>query len=128
MAGVIIKKPRSYPVFGGSLPSTRGGRRSMVLAGVDQDGNWDIQKEDVGPEYGYDEPILYVPFGAIDVPLNMEDLKEMLAGMRESHKRWRDKQPVTPDLTKLTKEWAEKLVDVYSGRKRFFIKGEVNGN
>ncbi|TET14952.1 MAG: hypothetical protein E3J81_05865 [Dehalococcoidia bacterium] len=127
MVEIINRKPRSYPVFGGSLPSTRGGRRSVVLAGVDQDGNWDIQSEDTGPEYGNDEPILFLPFGAIDYALSKDDLKEMLAGMRERHLSWRSQQPDLPDLTKAVKEFYSALLHYRDGRRQFSIKEGISG-
>ena len=122
MVEIIIRGPRTYPVFGGSLPSTRGGRRSLVLAGVDPDGNWNIDSEDVGEEHGNNEPILFVPFGAIDYALNKEDLKEMMAGMRERHNEWRERQPPPPDLTKALKDFCQIIVDRDKGKRQFFLK------
>jgi len=121
VAEIVIRK-KSYPVFGGSLPSTRGGRRSIVLAGIDQDGKWSIQKEDVGAEHGSNEPILFVPFGAIDYALTKEDLKEMMAGMRERHNKWREQQAPTPDMTKRLKEFCEIIVDRAKGKQQFYFK------
>ncbi len=120
--GGIISKPRFYPVFGGSLPSTRGSRRSTVLAGVDQDGNWNIDSEDAGDEHGSNEPILFIPFGAIDYALTKEDVKEMMAGMRERHNEWREKQPPPPDLTKAVKDFCQIIVDRAKGKRQFYIK------
>jgi len=118
----IINKPHFYPVFGGSLPSTRGGRRSVVLAGVDQDGCWNIESEDAGGEHGSNEPILFIPFGAIDYALNKEDIKEMMAGMRERHNEWRKRQPPPPDMTKAVKDFCQIIVDRAKGKKQFYIK------
>ena len=125
--GVIVGKPRSYPMFAGSLPSTKGGRRSLVLAGVDPDGNWDIQKEDAGAEYGNNAPILFVPFGGIDYGLTKGEVKEMLAGMNEKHQKWRDEQPPIPDLTKRMKEFYSVLLHYQKGRKHFAVGGIKSG-
>lgn len=124
MTEIIIRKPRSYPVFAGSLPSTKGGRRSTVLAGVDQDGRWDIQKEDMGPENGLDEPILFVPFGAVDYALSISDLKEMLGGMREKHLKWREQQAPVPDLSTALKEFYSALLHYQKGRQQFYMGGK----
>lgn len=122
MAELIFKRKRPYPVFGGSLPSRTGGRRTVVLGSISQDGEWEVEAEDQGAERGSDEPILFVPFGGIDYALNKADLKEMIAGMRERHQRWRDKQPPAPDFNKLVREWCEMLLDHYKGRQRFYFK------
>ncbi len=124
MVETIIGKPRSYPVFGGSLPSMRGNKRVIVLAGVDPDGNWDIQREEIGPEHGHNEPILFVPFGAIDYALSKEDLKEMMAGMRERHNQWRERQAPTPDMTKRLKDFCEIIVNRAKGRTQFYMGGK----
>jgi hypothetical protein len=121
--GVIIGKPRTYPVFGGSLPSMKGGRRSVVLASVDPDGNYTIEKEDAGAE-GSSGPILFVPFGGIDYPMNKEDLKEMMAGMRERHNEWRERQAPVPDMTKRLKDFCEIIVNHAKGRKQFYMGGK----
>lgn len=126
MTELIVRK-KFYPVFGGSLPSTRGGRRSTVLAGVDQDGGWSIDSEDVGNEYGSNEPILFVPFGAIDYALTKKDLKEMMAGMRERHNTWRERQAPTPDMTKRLKEFCEIIVNRAKGRQQFYFKEGIDG-
>ena len=129
MAESIVRRKRPFPVFGGSLPSRRGGRRVDVLASVDQDGDWHVEKEDQGAEGATDQPILFVPFGGIDYGLTMADLREMMAGMRESHQRWRDKQPPTPDLTKAWKEFAAYVLHHRNGRRQFYYKkGGLNGN
>lgn len=122
MSNLIFRKPPSYPLFAGSLPSMTGGRRVVVLAGIDQDGAVDIQKEDVGTEQNRQEPILYVPFGGVDYALTMADLKEMLAGMRERHQEWRARQPPTPDLTNRVKEFCQIIVDRRNGRKQYHMK------
>ena len=119
MTELIVKKRPPYPVFAGSLPSKRDGRRENVLAGVNQDGIWHVEKEDTGPEYGNDAPILFVPFGGIDYALTMDDLKEMMAGMRESHDKWRTEQNPTPDLTAAWKEFYSAVLHYQKGRTRF---------
>lgn len=124
MRGVIIGKPRSYPVFGGSLPSMRGNKRVIVLAGVDPDGNWDIQREEVGPEHGCNEPILFVPFGAVDYALSKDDLKEMMAGMRERYHKKRAEQPAIPDMIKRLKDFCEIIVNRAKGRTQFYMGGK----
>jgi len=121
---IINRKPRSYPVFGGSLPSMTGNKRVIVLAGVDPDGNWDIQREEVGPERGNNEPILFVPFGAVDYALTKEDLKEMMAGMRERYHKKRAEQPPTPDMTKQLKDFCEIIVNRAKGRTQFYMGGK----
>lgn len=129
MPEIIIRKKPPFPVFGGSMPSQRDGRRVEVIAGVDQDGNWHVEKEDKGPEHGCDSPILFVPFGGIDYALTMGDLREMVAGMRESHQRWRDKQPPVPDLTKAVKEFAAAILHRRNGRRQFYYeKGIPDGD
>ena len=96
---------------------------------MDQDGKWHVNKEDVGPEVTCDQPILFIPFGGIDYALTKSDLKEMMAGMRESHQKWRDKQPPTPDLTKAVKELAARVLHAQKGRKRFATgKGVPSGD
>lgn len=124
----IFRGPQPYPVFAGSLPSQSGGRRVVVLGGVDPNGDWDIQKEDVGPEHGHNEPILFVPFGGVDYALTLADLKEMLAGMRERHQRWRDEQPPTPDMTAAVKDFCQAIVDRKNGRQQFYMKETIRGN
>jgi hypothetical protein len=119
-------------VFGGSLPSKKDGRRVNVLAGIDPDGNWHIEKEDTGPEHGNTDPILFVPFGGIDYALTMDDLKEMMAGMRERHVKWREQRPPTPDLTAAWKEFYSAVRDYQRDHKvartRYSITGkEFNG-
>lgn len=118
----IISKPHFYPVFGGSLPSTKGGRRSVVLAGVDQDGAWNIDSEDAGSEHGSNEPILFVPFGVVDYALTKDDLKEMMAGMRERYKKKRADQPPPPDMTKAVKDFCQIIVDRAKGKQQFYFK------
>ena len=125
MAEIIIKGKPPYPVFGGSLPSQRDGRRVNVLAGVDQDGVWHVEKEDTGAEQGNAEPILFVPFGGVDYALTMDDLKEMMAGMRESHNKWRDEQAPTPDLTEAWKEFYAAVLHYQKGRTRFAMPKEA---
>ena len=127
MTGIIVRKRDPYPVFAGSLPSKTGGRRSLVLAGVDQDGTWDVQKEDLGAEKDSNEPVLFVPFGAVDYALSMRDLKEMVAGMRDRHLAWRDRQAPTPDLTLAFKNFAQLILDRANGRKQFFFKETLSG-
>lgn len=122
MTEIIIKERRPYPVFAGSMPSRTGGKRTLVLAGVNQDGEWRVQSEDSGREDSTNQPILFVPFGAIDYALTMNDLKEMVAGMRERHERWRDRQPDPPDFTARLKEWAEILKSRLSGKQQFYFK------
>jgi len=122
MVAIRIRPARPYPVFGGSIPSKRGGRRSLVLASIDQDGNYTTQVEDQGSEYGLEEPILFVPFGGIHYALTKDDLKEMIAGMRESHMRWRERQEPTPDFTARQQEWGEILQKRLSGRQHFYMK------
>jgi len=129
MPELITRKRAPYPVFAGSMPSTRDGRRENVIAGVDQDGGWHVEKEDTGPEIATDAPILFVPFGGIDYALTMGDLKEMMAGMRERHQRWRDRQKPTPDLTKAVKEFYSAILARRSGRKQFYFReGIPRGN
>jgi len=123
MTHIIIRQPRPYPVFAGSIPSRTGGRRNVVLGSIDQDGKWDIQKEDQGPEQGSNEPILFVPFGAVDYALTLEDLKEMVAGMRESHMNWRERQPPMPDMTLAVKEFCQAIIDRRNGRQQFSVGG-----
>ena len=122
MPEIITRGKAPFPVFGGSIPSQKGGRRVNVIAGVDQDGDWHVEKEDAGPELTTDLPILFVPFGGIDYALTMGDLKEMMAGMRESHQRWREKQAPTPDLTKAWKNFAARVLHAQKGRKRFVLQ------
>ena len=126
MTEIIIRKRNPYPVFAGSLPSKRGGRRSLVLAGVDADGEWDVQKQDLGAERDANEPILFVPFGAVDYALTMSDLKEMVAGMRDRHLAWRRRQPPTPDFTLALKNFAQAIIDRRNGRKQFYIKETIS--
>lgn len=123
MTAIIIGKPKTYPVFAGSMPSQVGGRRNIVIGSVDPDGNWDIKKEDQGPERDCNEPILFVPFGGVDYALTVEDLKEMVAGMRERHQSWREKQAPTPDLTLAAKNFAQRILDSRNGRKQFSVGG-----
>ncbi len=120
---IITSREKTYPVFAGSMPSGAGGRRNVVIGSVDQDGKWDIRKEDQGAERDSNEPILFVPFGGVDYALSLEDLKEMLAGMRERHLSWRAKRPPTPDMTLATKEFAQRILDRRNGRKQFSIGG-----
>ncbi len=129
MTEIICRPKAPFPLFGGSLPSTKGGRRVDVIVGVDQDGNYHVTKEDMGAEAATDAPILFVPFGGIDYSLTMGDLREMMDGMRESHQRWRDKQKPTPDLTKAWKNFAARVLHHQKGRKRFYYeKGIPDGN
>lgn len=130
MPELIIRKRGAYPVFAGSMPSQRDGRRVNVIVGVDQEGDWSVEKEDVGPEVVTNAPILFIPFGGIDYALTMSDLKEMMAGMRESHQRWRDRQKPTPDLTKAVKEFAEAIIHYRNGRQQFstYSKEKPHGN
>lgn len=125
MAGIIIKPGRTYPVFGGSLPSRSGGRRTLVLSSISQDGEWKVEAEDQGPEEGTNDPILFVPFGAVDYALTKEDLREMVAGMRERHQRWREKQPPPPDFNKLVREWLEVLKARLRGRQQFYFERTI---
>ena len=125
MTAIISRKPKSYPVFAGSMPSMRDGRRVIVLGGIDQDGQWDMQKEEVGPEHGCNAPILYVPFGGVDYALTMADVKEMLAGMRESHQSWRERQPPLPDLVLAVKQFAQAIIDRRNGRQQFYMKETI---
>lgn len=121
MTEIIIRPKRPFPVFAGSIPSQRGGRRVNVLASIDQDGKWHIEKEDLGVEVA-DEPVLFVPFGGIDYALTKDDVKEMLAGMRERHQRWRENQPDPPDFTKALKDYYAALLHWQKGRQQFYIK------
>lgn len=127
MTGLIVKKRAPYPFFAGSMPSTSGGRRVNVIAGVDADGSWNVEKEDVGAESVQNAPILFVPFGGVDYALTMGDLKEMMAGMRESHQKWRDKQPVR-DLTKDVKNFAEAIIHKRNGRKVYHMKEGIKND
>lgn len=122
MPEIIIRKKAPYPVFGGSLPSQKGGRRVTVLAGVDQDGGWHAEVDDTGEERLSNEPILFVPFGGVDYALNKRDLKEMIAGMRERHLKWREEQAPRPDLTAALKEFCAAIIHYQKGRQRFFFK------
>ena len=115
-------------MFAGSLPSQRGGRRNVVLAGVNADGAWDIQKEDQGSEPGLQEPILFVPFGGVDYALSVDDLKEMLAGMREKHQAWRDRQAPVPDMTAAVMDFHQAILDRRNGRKQFYVKETHHDN
>lgn len=126
MTEIIIRPKRPFPVFAGSIPSQTGGRRVNVLASIDQDGKWHIEKEDLGLERDLpNEPVLFVPFGGIDYALSKEDVKEMLAGMRERHQAWRDNQPPPPNFTKALKEHYAALLHWQKGRQQFYIKEGV---
>ena len=67
-----------------------------------------------------------MPFGGIDYALSKEDLKEMLAGMREKHLRWRENQPPPPDFTTRLKEFYAALIHWQRGRQQFYIKEGLN--
>lgn len=125
MAGIIIKPKRTYPVFAGELPSRAGGRRSVVLASIDQDGRWTTETEDIGAEQDTNQPILFIPFGGIDYALNKADVKEMLEGMRERHRKWREKQPPPPDWMKLLRGYVELVKHYRNGRQQFYMKAGV---
>lgn len=127
MPEIIIRPSRSYPVFGGVLPSQNGGRRSLILASVSQDGKWNAETEDLGPENACDQPILFVPFMGVDYALTKGDLKEMLAGMRERHQKWRDERPPPPDFTKALKEFCEIILSRARGRQQFYFREGIHG-
>lgn len=91
----------------------------MVLSSITQEGQWQVEAEDQGAEG--DEPILIIPFGGINYSLSMDDVKEMAAGMRERHLRWRDRQPPPPDFNARLKEWAEILKQRLSGKQQFYM-------
>lgn len=131
MTEVIIRKKAPFPVFGGSIPSQKGGRRVELIVSVDQDGNYHVDKEDAGAEALCETPILFIPFGGIDYALTRTDLKEVMAGMRESHQRWREKQAPIPDMTKAWKDFAARVLHAQKGRKRFVLQPSErssNGN
>ncbi|HUT60020.1 MAG TPA: hypothetical protein VNA25_19415 [Phycisphaerae bacterium] len=119
----IISKGRRYPLFAGSIPSRRGGRRTLVLSSIDREGVCRTETEDLGAESGHDGPILIVPFCGIDFELNRNDLKEMVAGMRESHKKWRAKQPPPPDFNNILRLAVEIHKHRRNGRRQFALGG-----
>jgi len=118
--------PTKKPVFFGEIASKTGGKRLFGSWGMDADGQWAGETEEMGNLQ--DAPgFFYLPIFGGGLNMSRSDMREFVAGMRERREQQAKDRPPPPNLIERYRELHELRKRLLKGHMQFALGGLKNG-